>query len=393
MARVDAELTQAALDCARTAFGGVSLVATATLRNRPGWSVERLALATSAGARSVIAKTARARERAALEVLTDANVPAVPRLLAACDDPALVLIEDAGPGASVADRLMGDDPGRATAAVLRWAEAVARIQAATLRMGTDFRSRLAALAAAAQPDRGTDVYRDRLGPQRAVGWKVAVTRPASDEVIADAFGGLRDGLAPLGLTAGPGALAELRAIAGRLRADSAGRRGPGALTPGDMCPDNNVETPPELVLIDFESAEFRHIAWDAAYLTVPWPTCWCSWRMPDAVGRSALARWRTTIEPELAPDVAAKLGDAIRDATVAWALITTGWFLGAAHRDRPLGPGGSRRPGARMLIQHRLGVAAAADPDGLLGGLASSALDATRAAWGDCPLLLSPAWR
>jgi hypothetical protein len=365
----------------------------ATLRNRPGWSVERLALVTSAGARSVIAKTARARERAALEVITDANVPAVPRLLAACDDPALVLIEDAGMGASVADRLMGDDPGEATAAVLRWAEAVARIQAATLRMGTDFRSRLAALAATAQPDGGTDVYRDRFAPQRAVGWKVAITQPASDEVIADAFGGLRDGLAPLGVTAGPEALAELRAIAGRLRADSAGLRGPGALTPCDTCPDNNVETPDGLVLIDFESAEFRHVAWEAAYLTVPWPTCWCSWRMPDAVARSALARWRTTIEPELAPAVAAMLGDAIRDATVAWALITAGWFLAAAHRDQPLGPGGTLRPGSRMLVQHRLGVAAAADPAGILGGLATSALDATRAAWGDCPLPLSPAWR
>src|SRR5450755_1254470 len=112
MARVDTELTQAALDCARTAFGGVSIVATATLRDRPGWSVERLALVT-------------------------------------------------GTGASVADRLMGDDPGEATAAVQRWAEAVARIQAATLRMGTDFRSRLAALAATARPDGGADVYRDR----------------------------------------------------------------------------------------------------------------------------------------------------------------------------------------------------------------------------------------
>jgi hypothetical protein len=393
MTQVDTELTQAALDCARTAFGGASIVATTTLRDSPGWSVERLALVTGTGARTVIAKTARARERAALEVLTDANVPAVPRLLAACDGPSLVLIEDAGTGASVADHLMGDDPDEATAAVQRWAEAVARVQAATLGMGMDFRSRLAALTATAQPDRGTDVYRDRLGPQRAVGWKVAVTQPASDMVIIDAFDGLRDGLAPLGETADPDALAELRAIAGRLSADSADVRGPGALTPCDGCPDNNVETPGGLVLIDFESADFRHVAWDAAYLTVPWPTCWCSWRMPNAVERSALARWRTTIEPELAPAVAATLGDAIRDATVGWALITAGWFLSAAHRDQPLGPGGSMRPGPRMLVQHRLGVAAAADPYGVLGGLAASALSATRAAWGDCPLLLSPAWR
>jgi hypothetical protein len=46
-----------------------------------------------------------------------------------------------------------------------------------------------------------------------------------------------------------------------------------------------------------------------------------------------------------------------------------------------------------MLVQHRLGAAAGADPAGVLGGLAANALDATRAAWGDCPLPLSPAWR
>jgi hypothetical protein len=390
---VDADLTRAALDCARTAFGDVDMIATATLRDQPGWSVERLTLRTGAGVRSVIAKTARARERAALEVLTDASIPAVPRLLAASDDPALVLMADAGTGASVADRLFGHDPDEAAAAVQRWAEAVARIQAATLRMGTAFRDRLAALAPTLQPEDGPDVYRNRLGPERAVSWKAAGTRPASDEVIADAFDGLRDGVAPLGVTAGQDVLVELRATACRLRADPAAKQGPGALTPGDACPDNNVETPDGLMLIDFEGAGFRHVAWDAAYLTVPWPTCWCSWRMPDAVQASALACWRAAIEPELAPAVAATLDDAIRDATVAWALITTAWFLGAAHRNQALGPGGSLRPGPRELIQHRLGVAAATDPDGVLGRLAARALDATRAAWGDRPLLLGPVWR
>ena len=106
-----------------------------------------------------------------------------------------------------------------------------------------------------------------------------------------------------------------------------------------------------------------------------------------------LAQWRATIEPELRPAIAAGLDDAIRDATIAWALVTAAWFLGAAHRDRPLGPGGSLRPGPHELIQHRLGVAAAADPDGVLGALAARALDATRAAWGDRPLLLGAVWR
>jgi hypothetical protein len=84
------------------------------------------------------------------------------------------------------------------------------------------------------PDEAPDVYRNRFGRERAVGWKVAASRPASDEVILDTIDGLRDGLALLGVT----------------------------------------------------------VAWDAAYLTVPWPTCWCSWRLSDASALGAThAAW------------------------------------------------------------------------------------------------------
>jgi hypothetical protein len=113
-----------------------------------------LALSTDAGDRSVIAKTARARERAALEVLTSANVPLVPRLLAACDDPALVLMEDAGSGLPVAHRLLGDDPDEAAAAVRRWTGVLARMQAASPGLGAAFHRRLAELTAILKPDEG-----------------------------------------------------------------------------------------------------------------------------------------------------------------------------------------------------------------------------------------------
>ena len=36
----------------------------------------------------------------------------------------------------------------------------------------------------------------------------------------------------------------------------------------------------------------RHPAWDAAYLAVPWPTCWCSWRIPEASAERALDAYR-----------------------------------------------------------------------------------------------------
>ena len=69
--------------------------------------------------------------------------------------------------------------------------------------------------------------------------------------------------------------------------------GPGvrALTPSDACPDNNVLRGGDLVLVDFEGAQVRHVAWDVAYLRVPWPSCWCSWRLPEDLAARAHGVW------------------------------------------------------------------------------------------------------
>ena len=42
--------------------------------------------------------------------------------------------------------------------------------------------------------------------------------------------------------------------------------------------------------------QWRHVAWDLAYLRVPWPTCWCSWRLPDCRRRCSRSR-RTGPKP------------------------------------------------------------------------------------------------
>jgi Phosphotransferase enzyme family len=56
--------------------------------------------------------------------------------------------------------------------------------------------------------------------------------------------------------------------------------GPSALTLADACPDNSIRTTRGYLLIDFEEAEWRPVAWDVAYLTVPWPSCWCCFTLP-----------------------------------------------------------------------------------------------------------------
>ena len=68
--------------------------------------------------------------------------------------------------------------------------------------------------------------------------------------------------------------------------------GRSALSPCDACPDNNVRSDSGVLsLVDFEGAAFSHVAWDVAYLTVPWPSCWCSWRIPGHLSCQAVNRY------------------------------------------------------------------------------------------------------
>ena len=344
-------------------------------------TVARLVLITDVGARSVVVKTAKTsgvRERAALEVLRDLGVPGVPVLLGTHDDPPMLVLEDLGSAGSLADRLLGTDPEAAAEGVYGWAEAIGRLQAATLGAGPALWQRLAAASTAAAGD---------VFDPFALGTHI----DTMSAMVDDAITRLTEHLPKLGVSLGSDAADEMRALDATLRVDVDALDGPGALTPGDACPDNNIETPDGLVLIDFEVADFRHVAWDAAYLTEPWPTCWCSWRLPSEVTAEGVARWRATIEPALAPRVIEHLDDAVRAATVLWTLITAGWQLGAAIDGTGIDSG--PRPALRLLVQHRLGVAAANLPDGELRRLVLAARAATVTAWGEQPLPLAPAWR
>ena len=97
-----------------------------------------------------------------------------------------------------------------------------------------------------------------------------------------------------------------------------------------------------VVLVDFEGAQWRHVAWDVAYLTVPWPSCWCSWRMPSDVVERAVERYRARIESALPYVRTPQFRHDLAAATAGWALISTSWFLPNAS-----GTIGRRRTGAR----------------------------------------------
>jgi hypothetical protein len=162
-----------------------------------------------------------------------------------------------------------------------------------------------------------------------------------------------------------------------------------ALSPADVCPDNNLLTDDGCRLIDFEWSEVRHAAWDAAYLAVPWPTCWCSWLVPDATAERALDAYRAAAAegiPYVATDA---FSVDVATARVCWALVTVSWSLTAALREEQTPHPAS--PGTRPRMQHRLGlVAASGSPAAQFAG---EVLERTRQRWGDLALALAPAYR
>lgn len=314
-----------------------------------------------------------AREAAALSVMP-IEAPA-PRLLGESTEPPAVILSDAGTGRNVADDLLDADPEVARAGLLSWAEAIARLHACTANSGDAFRKALAA----------------------------RTHQPVSTLVTAieTAVSTLDEHCAELGVRVPAGAWDELRGLYARLEG------GPAVLSPGDTCPDNNVATPSGLVLIDFESAQWHHPAWDVAYLNVPWPTCWCSWRLPLDVREEALRRYQQTSTLPWAASFDFRADIAV--AAAVWAIVTTSWFLSTAlGDDPPLADPRKLMPTRRSQILHRLRLAAptddlqggpgAAAPTALRGGsalgtFAAGLRETLVERWGDLPLPYAPAFR
>ncbi|ONH32579.1 hypothetical protein [Pseudofrankia asymbiotica] len=314
-----------------------------------------------------------ARAEAALRLLTARAVPGAVRLVAAGSDPVLLVLDDLGPGPTLADRLLGAAPRAAETSLLAWAGALGSFHAGTTGLRDAFAEHLAALSPLGAPS--LDTSAETVGQTAAV---------------------LRRVLPRLDVDANPAAWDELGAIAADLDVSRPGR--PGAMTPGDICPDNAIDTADGPVLIDFEGAEYRHVAWDAAYLRVPWPSCWCGWLLPAPLAAAALERWRAAVAPTLPVVRTAPFDIDLARAAVAWVFISAGWFLEEALDGdrRPADPARHAIvPTRRALLQHRLRWAAEQTdaPLPALRHLAAVLHAATLRQWGPVPLPLAPAFR
>jgi hypothetical protein len=131
--------------------------------------------------------------------------------------------------------------------------------------------------------------------------------------------------------------------------------GDDALTHGDVCPDNVVLAADKMRLVDFEAAAVRPAAIDVAFLTMPFPSCWCCGEVPEEILRSTYDEYgqaRRALNPAWTPD-----GRALALGTVYWALRhLTGPMMGIAlARDPSWGPSRLR---ARLLRECRMAAIA-----------------------------------
>jgi hypothetical protein len=345
------------------------MVGSEVLRRTDRSEVSRVHLA-SANVESVIVKTfpdageGWVRESAALAANRD-GAP-MPVLLASSTEPALVVMSDAGVGGSLADALRGDDSVEAAAALEMYASGLAELHIRTQRAADRFAGEIA---------------------RRSAG---AVSVSAVPQFVAHARRTLTEVSGHFGVPIPAGALDALADLPQRM---SAGQ--PSALTLADACPDNNVRDGDRYVFIDFERAEWRPIAWDVAYLTVPWPSCWCSFRLPGDIVENAVSRYRKVAAQHL-PYVASN--DFDRDlalARLAWAFISVSWFVDAAITDdQPLNTRVPGLPTRRAVILHRLGYASRdGDLSPVLAEFAGRLSRALTERWGSRPLRPAPAFR
>lgn len=304
------------------------------------------------------------REAAAL-VTVPAHAHA-PRLVAEGAAPPVVVMSDVGTGHTVADALLGSDPDDATAAVLEWAEALADLHAATRGERVRFRAELALRA-------GDIPVADHVMPT----------------VVDEAALLLEARCTELGVAIPSGALRELRELPRTLRADGDAA----ALSPSDTCPDDNVRTSAGVVLVDFEGAQWRHVVWDVAYLTVPWTSCWCAWRMPSDVVERAVEHYRARMEAALPYVRTPQFRQDLAAASAGWAFISAASLLPTAMRgDRPPAERRKVTPARRAMILHRLDRARRNPDLAALARFAELLRKALVERWGEVPLAYAPAF-
>jgi hypothetical protein len=306
-----------------------------------------------------------AAEAAALEIATGSGL--TPGLLAVDERSRTLVMSDLGSGGSLADTLLASSAAAARAALLAWAAACGQLSVAARARRPAFETAQARYLAGRPDERHGVGLPGRVLAAAAQAAKVGVSPPA-------------------------GLDAELAVIAAAVSTDRHA-----VFSPGDVCPDNNLLTSDGIRFIDFEEAGYHSAFLDAAYIRMPFSTCWCVFRFPADLGAAAEDAYRaqaSLVWPDLADDAVWEPG--MRLAVAAWTLSSTSWLLRRSlSADVPMNPD-AESPHTRQLMRYRWQVLAAElEPVGELPAVAKLMrfLLAATTSWQAPELPLYPAFR
>ena len=267
------------------------------------------------------------------------------------------LIEDLGAGDALADRLLGDDPDAARAALFAYARSLGDMHAATA--GAEARwseLRLALGAPEGSPSRAA-----RDWPSESAGFTSYL------QSLGVAPAGLADDLAAIG--------------------EALVRPGPYlAFTPSDCCPDNHVLRGDRVVFFDCEGACMRHALLDAAYFVAPFPTCWCCAHLPEDLPEALLAAYRERFPGGADFDAQLTLMLAVWLAGTATRFALMGW----ADRDLPWRVSSARQRGLELMRNFLARPGAAQLLPGFSAGVAALSAQLTQAWSGLAPMPRHP---
>ncbi|HEV7646692.1 MAG TPA: hypothetical protein VGP26_00875 [Actinophytocola sp.] len=292
-----------------------------------------------------------------------------PELFAHGPESRLVVLEDLGGSPTLADKLLGNDARGAERALLSWSRSLGRLHATTAGREADF-----------------DALERRLTPP-----------DLKDPLAADGATALTELPALLEAELGVPTPAEAieHARGSRSLLETGQHR---AFSPSDSCPDNNLITNKGVRFLDFEGGCVRNAIFDAAYLRVPFPSCWCPFALPAGMTDAMLAGWRAEVRvvwPDLDDD--SVLLPRLLDAQLFWVWLTTWQFFTRPDAAQPHSSSlADTPPETLVLIERWRRLAEAAGQAGVHEVAMHSARvgEALRVRFGHSePLLLYPAFR
>jgi hypothetical protein len=239
-------------------------------------------------------------ELAALEFLSPMETAVAPRLLGADASAGILIMEDLGPGSSLADSLLAGDRGRAEADLMGYARAIAAMHAWSVGRSREYgqiRGRLAGSAGAGTEPDWMDAITRSKEPFLAMAAQLGLATNGVDQEI-DSLGALMAGTDYVGLVH------------------------------SDLCPDNTHIADGSCRIIDFETSGWGPIALDVAYLLAPFPSCWCFASLPAEAAGPALLAYRDQVT-----NAGVGLGP---DWEVALTAALAGWVVARVRIGRAL---------------------------------------------------------